>query len=152
MSPSPSGDATSLEGGTLLYTVLTGSDGKEYAVAMGPITLGGFNVSADGNAARKNITTSGRLVNGAQVVREIDVPWDRNKMEKVEFILNDSDYTMADRLAEAINKDFNEELALAESASSVSIRVPEPYRGKFARLAARIGQLTIDADTPARGH
>ena len=72
-------------------------------------------------------------------------------MEKVEFILNDSDYTMADRLAEAINKDFNEELALAESASSVSIRVPEPYRGKFARLAARIGQL-IDADTPARGH
>jgi len=144
------GDATSLEGGTLLYTVLTGSDGKEYAVAMGPITLGGFNVSADGNAARKNITTSGRLVNGAQIVREIDVPWDRNKMEQVEFILYDSDYTMADRLAEAINKDFNEELALAESASSISIRVPDPYRGKFARLAARIGQLNIDADTPAR--
>ena len=47
------GDAISLEGGTLLYTVLTGSDGKEYAVAMGPITLGGFNVSSEGNSPAK---------------------------------------------------------------------------------------------------
>jgi flagellar P-ring protein precursor FlgI len=144
------GDATSLEGGTLLYTVLTGSDGKEYAIAMGPVTLGGFNVSSEGNAARKNITTSGRLVNGAQVVREIDVPWDRNKMNTIEFILNDSDYTMADRLAEAINKDFADEIAQAETGSSIAIQVPEEYRGKFARLAARIGQLQVEADTPAR--
>jgi flagellar P-ring protein precursor FlgI len=144
------GDATSLEGGTLLYSVLTGSDGKEYAVAMGSVTLGGFNVSSEGNSARKNVTTSGRLVNGAQVVREIEVPWDRNKMNQVEFILNDSDYTMADRLAEAINSDFATEIAQAESGSSIAINVPEEYQGKFARLAARIGQLQVEADAPAK--
>ena len=144
------GDATSLEGGTLLYSVLTGSDGKEYAVAMGAVTLGGFNVSSEGNSARKNVTTSGRLVNGAQVVREIDIPWDRNKMNQVEFILNDSDYTMADRLAQAINADFATEMAQAERGSSIAINVPEEYRGKFARLAARIGQLQVEADAPAK--
>jgi flagellar P-ring protein precursor FlgI len=144
------GDATSLEGGTLLYTVLTGSDGKEYAIAMGPVTLGGFSVSADGNAARKNITTSGRLVNGGQVVREIDVPWDRNKMDEVEFILNNSDYTMADRVATAINAEFEAEIAEARSGSSVAIQVPDEYRGKFARLAARVGQLQVQSDAPAR--
>jgi len=144
------GDATSLEGGTLLYTVLTGSDGKEYAVAMGPVTLGGFNVSSEGNSARKNITTSGRLVNGAQVVREINVPWDRNKMAEVEFVLNDSDYTMADRVAQAINADFETEIAYAKTGSSVAIQVPQDYHGKFARLAARIGQLQVETDAPAR--
>jgi flagellar P-ring protein precursor FlgI len=144
------GDATSLEGGTLLYTVLTGSDGKEYAIAMGPITLGGFNVSADGNSSRKNITTAGRLVNGAQIVREINTPWDRNKMEQVEFVLHDADYTTADRLSQAINKDFGGDISYASTASSIAIDVPDDYRGKFARLAARIGQIEIQSDAPAK--
>ena len=71
-------------------------------------------------------------------------------MAEVEFILNDSDYTMADRVAEAINKDFSNEIAYAKTGSSVAITVPEDYQGKFARLAARIGQLQVQTDAPAR--
>ena len=73
-------------------------------------------------------------MSGAQVVREIDVPWDRNKMPVVEFVLNHSDYTMADRIAEAINTDFAQEIAEPQSASSVTIQVPEAYQGKFQTL------------------
>lgn len=42
------GDATSLRGGTLIVTPLSGADGEIYAVAQGPLAVSGF--SAEGNA------------------------------------------------------------------------------------------------------
>ena len=36
------GDAKSLLGGTLLVTPLLGADGEVYAVAQGPVAVGGF--------------------------------------------------------------------------------------------------------------
>jgi len=41
------GDASSLQGGTLLMTPLSGGDGVVYAVAQGPVSIGGFNVQVD---------------------------------------------------------------------------------------------------------
>jgi len=144
------GDATSLEGGTLLYTVLTGSDGKEYAVAMGPVTLGGFNVSAEGNQSRKNITTTGRVVNGAQVVQEVKTPWDRNQMNQVDFVLFQSDYATASRVADAINDEFQTPIARASSGVSIEIAVPKEYLGRFPAIAARVGSLDVESDAPAK--
>ena len=42
------GDASSLEGGVLLMTPLRGGDGQTYAVAQGPITVGGFAACGSG--------------------------------------------------------------------------------------------------------
>ena len=39
------GDSKSLQGGTLLMTPLRGPDSNTYAVAQGPLTIGGFSVS-----------------------------------------------------------------------------------------------------------
>ncbi|HEX2999139.1 MAG TPA: flagellar basal body P-ring protein FlgI, partial [Armatimonadota bacterium] len=46
------GDARTLQGGTLLQTPLQAADGAVYAVAQGPVSLGGF--SAGGEAGQRN--------------------------------------------------------------------------------------------------
>jgi flagellar P-ring protein precursor FlgI len=43
---SSSGDATSLAGGTLLMAALQGPDTQVYAVAQGPVLVGGFSATA----------------------------------------------------------------------------------------------------------
>ena len=47
------GDAKSLLGGTLLLTHLTASDKKIYALAQGPMSVGGFSYDSDGNVVQK---------------------------------------------------------------------------------------------------
>jgi flagellar P-ring protein precursor FlgI len=65
------GDATSLRGGTLLVTPLTGADGAVYAVAQGAVATSGYRV--DGNAASvvEGVPTIARIENGGIVEREI---------------------------------------------------------------------------------
>ncbi len=49
ITASSAGDARSLEGGLLLMTPLYGTDGKIYAQAQGPLVVGGYSVSVNGN-------------------------------------------------------------------------------------------------------
>ena len=68
------GDAKSLSGGVLLQTPLLGADGKVYAVAQGPLVLGGFAAGeggAGGATVTKNHPTTAQIINGALVEREI---------------------------------------------------------------------------------
>src|SRR5690606_33533705 len=67
------GDAKSLSGGTLLQTPLTGADGKVYAVAQGPLLIGGYAVYGNNNELRevKNHPTMGSIPRGALVEREV---------------------------------------------------------------------------------
>ena len=64
------GDAKSLSGGVLLQTPLLGADGKVYAVAQGPLVLGGFAAGeggAGGATVTKNHPTTAQIINGALV-------------------------------------------------------------------------------------
>src|SRR6266436_9915989 len=68
------GDAKSLIGGVLVQTPLLGADGKVYAVAQGPLAIGGFSVGTEGGggaSVQKNHPTVGQIVDGALVEREI---------------------------------------------------------------------------------
>ena len=58
---SSAGDAKSLEGGLLLMTPLYGPDGKIYAQAQGPLVVGGYSVSANGNVKQVNFPTTARV-------------------------------------------------------------------------------------------
>ena len=51
------GDARSLEGGMLLLTPLYGADGKVYAAAQGPVTIGGYTAGNSGNSKQVNHPT-----------------------------------------------------------------------------------------------
>ena len=44
VSVSSTGNAKSLQGGTLLLTRLKGADGRVYALVQGPLTIGGFSL------------------------------------------------------------------------------------------------------------
>src|ERR1700685_1200535 len=68
------GDAASLQGGILLMTGLKGPDGQVYAVAQGPLVIGGFLAGAQGNSKIVNHPTVGRMPNGAIVERGVPAP------------------------------------------------------------------------------
>ncbi len=115
------GDATSLQGGTLLLTPLQAADGKVYAVAQGAISIGGFNVEAGGTGEKvqKNHPTVGRIPNGATIEREVPTTVVEN--QTLAITLNTPDFTTAGRLAEVINGALGPQRARAEDAATVRV-------------------------------
>lgn len=142
------GDATNLQGGTLLLTPLQGADGKIYAVAQGPVSIGGFNVEARGTGEKvqRNHPTVGRVPNGATVERE--VPMSLLEGRTLTLTLNSPDFTTAVRLAETINKALGEGRARALDAASVKVEV-SPEEDPVG-LVARLEHLTFTPDAVAK--
>jgi flagellar P-ring protein FlgI len=66
------GDASSLSGGTLMMTPLKGPDGNTYAVAQGPLAVGGIAFGGRAAKVQKNFPTARRLTNGAIVERAVN--------------------------------------------------------------------------------
>ncbi|MGH7329978.1 MAG: flagellar basal body P-ring protein FlgI, partial [Polyangiaceae bacterium] len=65
------GDASSLQGGTLILTELRAPNNLVYATAQGPVSVGGFSVSTGGaagpNSVSVNFTATGRVPQGALI-------------------------------------------------------------------------------------
>ena len=57
------GNAKSIQGGTLIQTPLRAGNGEVYAVAQGPVSVGGFAAGGGGNTAQKNYPTVGTTPN-----------------------------------------------------------------------------------------
>ncbi len=94
------GNARSLEGGTLVASPLKGSDLKVYAVAQGPLSVGGYFAGGlSGSRTSKNITTVGRIPNGAVVEREVPL---RMPEGQLAIALHMPDFTTAVRAATVI--------------------------------------------------
>jgi flagellar P-ring protein precursor FlgI len=143
------GDAKSLQGGTLLMTPLKGADGKVYALAQGPVAVGGYTASgAAGGGATKNHPTVGLISGGATVEREIPLSLD----EKKEFILvlNHPDFMTASRIVEQVNEHFREPLAKPVDSGTLKIQVPQRFQDNVVTLLAEVGQLEVKPDTDAK--
>ncbi len=147
------GDASSLQGGTLLLTPLSGSDGIARAVAQGPVSIGGFNIqSADGNKIRNNYTLVGRVPGGGKVTQPIEVTaGDESNNREIFLALRNPDYTTVHRVAERINIRYGM-LAYPEDAATVRLVVPDSLMHPTLRIEfiSDIGQLQIVPDNPAR--
>lgn len=142
------GDAKSLQGGTLLMTALKGADNEVYAVAQGPITLGGFAASgAAGGGISKNHTTVGRITNGAFVEKELKYDFENNRTLMVN--LYQSDFTTSTRLAAAINGSLKDANAKLVDSSSVIVSLKESYQGSLVRLVSVIENLEVPVDSAA---
>ncbi|MDD4229446.1 flagellar basal body P-ring protein FlgI [Aminobacterium sp. MB27-C1] len=141
------GDAKSLQGGTLLQVPLKGADGRVYAVAQGPVLVGGF--SAEGGAARmsKNVVTVGRVPNGALVER--DVPMNFSANGTISLLLKDPDFTTAERVALAINSRFGG-IASPIDAGMIQIVIPPQFSSSPSSFIANIERLTVEPDMVAR--
>lgn len=116
------GNATSLRGGELLMTPLRGADGRIYAMGQGSVVVSGFGAQgSDGSKVIVNVTSSGRIPNGATVEKTIDMPFVQDGAITLNLI--QPDFTTAQRVEDAINKEFNRKVAKAQDAGSVRIRV-----------------------------
>jgi flagellar P-ring protein precursor FlgI len=142
------GDARSLQGGTLLATVLRGPDGTAYAVAQGPMSIGGFGGGQGGNSVQVNHLTAGRVPGGGWL--QANPPSQMPTAETLRLSLVQPDFTTATRLAQAINGDLGAASAQAVDPGTVTIRVPETYRVSVPDLMARLELLSVDVDFPAR--
>ncbi len=144
------GDAKTLQGGVLLQTPLLGADNKTYAVAQGPIAVGGFaaGVGGPGGATTtKNVPTSAQIIGGALVEREIQTSVVRDKT--IELLLRDPDFTSAALMAEAINEVFTNS-ARAVDSTSVQVRMPAGAESEPVNFIARLESIEVTPNTPAR--
>jgi flagellar P-ring protein precursor FlgI len=121
ITASSAGDASSLEGGVLLMTPLYGADGKIYAQAQGPLVVGGYSVSVNGNTKQFNHPTTARVPLGAMVEREIAVPL--AGAESVSLLLNEDDFKSAEAVAAGIDKEMGAPVARVIDSRTVEIRV-----------------------------
>jgi flagellar P-ring protein precursor FlgI len=144
------GDAKSLQGGVLLQTPLIGADNKVYAVAQGPLSIGGFTAGAGGAGGAtvtKNHPTTGQIVNGALVEREIPTTVVRDKT--IELLLREPSFTSAALLATAINNVFTNS-AHAADAMSVQVQMPDGAEAEPVNFIAQLENIEVTPDTPAR--
>lgn len=144
------GDASSLPGGTLLMTPLYGADSQVYAVAAGPVSLGGgFSVTAGstGESAQKNHPTVGRIVGGATVERELPATLNAQRLT---IALIFPDFTTAARLAQTLNTAMARPLTHAADAATVVVEMPGPEQARFVEFVASVGQLTLPVNAPAK--
>lgn len=142
------GDSSTLQGGTLLLTPLQGPDGRVYALAQGPLSVGGSAAAgASGDTVQKNHPTVGRIPNGAVVEREVPNALDP---ASVTLMLQRPDATTAVRLAEAVNGAGEGSLARAVDPSTVMVAVPATYQPRLMEFIARIETLKLSVDAPAR--
>lgn len=118
---SSAGDARSLEGGLLLMTPLYGADGKIYAQAQGPLVVGGYSVSVNGNTRQYNHPNTARIPFGAMVER--GVPLDLEGRSKFSLLLNDADFRTAEAVSQAINHELGRLVAHALDSREINIAV-----------------------------
>jgi flagellar P-ring protein precursor FlgI len=141
------GDAKTLQGGVLLQTPLFGADNKVYAVAQGPVSIGGFSAGGGGATVTKNHPTTAQIVGGALVEKEIPTTIVRDKT--IEFLLREPSFVVASRMAAAINNVFTNS-AHALDSTSVQVRVPDEAEGATVDFLAGLQEIEVEPDTPAR--
>lgn len=175
------GNARSLGGGVLLQTPLRGADRRVYAVAQGSLVVGGFGASGrTGSSFQVNTTTTGRIVGGALVEREIPTSLiqtpkeeadeakkkkdtqakagssksepdkDKPKEPTLTYALRTPDFVTAQRIAVAVNEALGSELATAVDGGAIVIKLPEEFRENPVPMVARLSEVEVAPHQAAR--
>lgn len=144
------GDATSLRGGTLVMTSLSGADGQIYAVAQGSVIVSAIAAQGDAAVLQQGTATAGRLPGGAIIEREIPAKF--KQVEGLVYQLRNPDFTTAVGMADVINaySEARYGAAIAEARDSTTVAVRKPAKADLARLTAELEGLVVETDTPAR--
>lgn len=134
------GDASSLEGGTLLQTPLRAANEQVYAVAQGTVSIGGNGKEA--------FTTVGRIPNGAIIERDVTSDFATRKMFRL--TLHNPDFITAARTALQINRELGGQYAAAKDGGTIDIVTPPAFDGKGVELLATIEAVEINPDNKAK--
>jgi flagellar P-ring protein FlgI len=145
------GDATSLLGGSLILTPLSGADNRIYAVAQGPLAVSGFASVGKAETVTQGVPTVGRIPNGALV--ELEGPGQFAEEKVLVLELRNPDFKTAVGIADAINRHMHATYGLIRVARENDLRtvtLNRPQIFSAARFMAEIGELPIQPDAPAR--
>lgn len=142
------GDARSLTGGVLLMAPLKAPDGEIYALAQGPVGTGGaVSQSMGGASLQQNQGATGVLPGGGIVQREnLAVRLDDGPLR---LVLREPDFSSAQAMVDALNKEFGDKSAIAEDAASVRFLGKDPATGR-ASLVAKIENVRFVPSRAAR--
>ncbi len=141
------GDASSLQGGTLLVSSLRALDGEIYAVAQGPVAVSGFKAQGAGGSITRGVSTSARIAGGAIVEREVNFAF--KSATTLKLALKNPDFTTAQRIAEVINGRFRGAAEVLDSAT-VQLAMAPGASGSLIALISAIENLEVAVDQPAR--
>ncbi len=142
------GNAKSLRGGTLLMTPLKGADNQIYAMAQGNLLVGGVGAAAGGSKVQVNHLSVGRISAGATVERA--VPSSLTQGNVVQLELNDTDFSTASRVVEAINKQFGNNTAAAMNGRVIQVQAPLNSDERVAFLGVLESLNVTPAQTAAK--
>ncbi len=145
---SSAGDARSLQGGELLMTPLYGPDGEVYAVAQGPLVIGGYTAGTNGNVITVNQPTAGRIPSGGMVERGVAL--NLADLKNLSLLLRDADFVTAENVANAINSSFSKTIATAVDSRRIEIKLPGGGVGSVPRLLARLEAIPVTVHQKAR--
>lgn len=145
------GDASSLFGGVLVQTELRAVDGKVYALASGPLIVGGFAAAGKTAKVTRNHTTVGHISKGARVVEELKSSFLSTAGDLELQLINPNTLTAASiaaRIGEAVTGLGCH--ALAVDRGLVRIQLPPRQRTEaFAfDVLARIADLPVQVHNP----
>jgi flagellar P-ring protein precursor FlgI len=132
----------------LLQTPRQGADGTVYAVAQGPISIGGFEIGQQAAAAGGNHPTVARVPGGAYIEREVSFQFAANG--EVDVVLNRKDFTTASAVAQAVGLRFGEDFAHAVDAGLVRVRIPVSFKDDPVRFVAAIESVPVEVDGTTR--
>lgn len=128
-------------------TPLLAADGQVYAVASGPISIGGFNFSGDAGSVVKNHPTVGRIPNGATIEREVVDRIGDDGLIRLQ--LRSPDFETARRIAAEIMLKSPGAARVVDS-TVVEVQTPPELRHDVPGFLGIIGGLTVAPDLPAR--
>lgn len=143
------GDARSLLGGTLMLAPLQAVDGKIYALAQGPISVGGYRYDSFGNLVQKNHPTVGHVPGGAVVERSLEADL-VNEDGRVHFLLKNPDFTTAGRIVDSINANLGAGKASPVNPGKIRIQLSDAERQNYVALLRKIESLEIVPDQKAK--
>ena len=144
------GDATSLQGGSLVLTPLNGADNQIYAVAQGPVAVTGFATTGKAETVTQGVPTTGRIANGALVERE--APGRLSDETNVVLELRNPDFSTAVTIADAVNSYTQQRygIRVAKENDLRTVALARPFFLSTARFIAEVGELPVQPDVPAR--
>ncbi|MGC3970576.1 MAG: flagellar basal body P-ring protein FlgI [Pirellulales bacterium] len=144
------GDATSLRGGTLVMTSLSGADGQIYAVAQGAVIVSGFSAQGQAASVNEGVVTAGRVPGGAIIEREL--PSKFKDSVNLVLQLRNPDFSTAVRIADVVNAYARQTFggAIAEPRDAQEVAVAKPASADLTRLMADIENLLVQTDSPAK--
>lgn len=143
------GDARSLVGGSLMLTPMKAANGRVYALAQGPLSVGGYRYDANGNVVQKNHPTVGSVPNGATVELGVSAQMATSRSQ-LTFVLSEPDYTTASRIADAINQKMGQGRAYARDASGIELTIPEGQQQQLVAFVAQLESVTVEPDRRAK--